>query len=157
MFQAAAQAARQPAAPAAPATTPEASGMLNYLRQSPQLQQLRQLVQTQPELIGPLLQQLAASNPQIGALIAQNQDAVLQLLLEGATMEGDDEGEGEGDDEGGENVQYIQLTPDENAAIERLVALGFDRNMVIEAYFACDKNEEMAANFLFDQMQGDFQ
>lgn len=42
------------------------------------------------------------------------------------------------------------MSPEEMAAIENLVSLGFPKNRAAEAYFACDKNEEMAANFLFD-------
>jgi len=44
----------------------------------------------------------------------------------------------------------IQVSPEEMEAIERLASLGFPKARAAEAYFACDKNEEMAANFLFE-------
>ena len=44
----------------------------------------------------------------------------------------------------------IRVSPEEMEAIERLVQLGFPKHKAAEAYFACDKNEEMAANFLFE-------
>lgn len=43
----------------------------------------------------------------------------------------------------------IMVSPEEMQAIDRLVELGFSKSKAAEAYFACDKNEEMAANFLF--------
>ena len=63
-------------------------------------------------------------------------------------MGGEDEGPPPG-------AVQIQLSEDERAAVERLEQLGFPRAAVVQAYLACEKNEELAANMLFD-MGGDF-
>ncbi|KAJ5353332.1 UV excision repair protein (RadW) [Penicillium brevicompactum] len=124
----------------------EALGSLEFLRSNPHFQQLRQLVQQQPHMLEPILQQVAAGNPQIASIIGQNSDQFLQLL-----------GEEIEDDEGAlpPGAQAISVTEEERDAIERLCRLGFPRDSVIQAYFACDKNEELAANFLFDQPDED--
>ena len=44
----------------------------------------------------------------------------------------------------------VQLSEEDRAAVTRLTELGFDRAEAIQAYMACEKNEEMAANFLFE-------
>lgn len=125
--------------------------------------QLRQLVAQNPASLQPLIQQLAVANPQLAQMLASNPDALQHLLAELG-------GEGEGEGEGIPDVQIVNITPEEQAAIERvsceqfdktdadikqLQALGFGREAVIEAYFACDKNEELAANYLFEMGPGE--
>lgn len=131
---------------AAAAAGQQGLGNLDFLRNNPQFQQLRQLVQQQPGMLEPILQQLGAGNPQLAQLIAANPEQFLHIL-----------GESGGDDDAPlpPGAQAISVTEEERDAIERLCRLGFDRDQAIQAYFACDKNEELAANFLFDQPDED--
>ncbi|KAK8019297.1 UV excision repair protein Rad23 [Apiospora arundinis] len=140
--------ARGAAAPAAAAAGGEAArdlGNLDFLRNNAQFQQLRQIVQQQPGMLEPILQQLGAGNPQLAQLISQNPNQFLQLLGEDA------------DDDAAlpPGAQAISVTEEERDAIERLTRLGFSQEACIQAYFACDKNEELAANLLFDQPEDD--
>ena len=61
-------------------------------------------------------------------------------------------GGGGGGGAGGQQMPpgSISVSPVEMEAINNLVQLGFTKERAAEAYFACDKNEEMAANFLFE-------
>ena len=126
---------------AAAAAAAAGAGNLDFLRSNPQFQQLRQIVQQQPQMLEPILQQVGAGNPQLAAMIAERPEEFLRLLAED-----------QGDDDAAlpPGAQAIQVTEEEREAIERLCRLGFERDLVIQAYFACDKNEELAANYLFD-------
>lgn len=157
-------------------TTPATGGVqgndLTFLRQLPQFNLMRQLVQQNPAALPQLLQELGRSNPQLLQLISQNQEQFIALINEPQGNEGSEDtsvesaipqsgipagdvtptvpfsgSEGGGGAAGGAN-SFIQVTPDEKLAIERLKALGFPEGLVIQAYFACEKNENLAANFL---------
>ncbi|EEA24508.1 UV excision repair protein rad23 [Talaromyces marneffei ATCC 18224] len=141
LFEAAAQAGGATGRGAAGAGDAGTLGNLDFLRNNPHFQQLRQLVQQQPQMLEPILQQVGAGNPQLAQLIGQNQEQFLQLLAEDLGDEG----------ELPPGAHEIRVTEEERDAIERLCRLGFSRDSVIQAYFACDKNEELAANFLFEQ------
>ncbi|KAJ7529603.1 hypothetical protein O6H91_15G057900 [Diphasiastrum complanatum] len=161
-------AAAQPAPPGGPNAVPldlfpqgipglvganAAAGALDFLRNNPQFQALRAMVQANPQILQPMLQELGRQNPQLLRLINDNQAEFLRLINE-AGAEG-----AEGDVLGqlaGAMPQTISVTPEEREAIERLEAMGFDRALVIEAFLACDKNEQLAANYLLEHA-GDYE
>ncbi|KAL4004689.1 BTB/POZ domain-containing protein 3/6 [Sarotherodon galilaeus] len=149
-----------PAAPAgnasAPANTrssPSAGGgnPLSFLRNQPQFQVMRQLIQQNAALLPALLQEIGRENPELLQEISSHQEQFIQMLNEPVPEPvpgGGSSGAGGG---GGNQMNYIQVTPQEKEAIERLKALGFPEGLVIQAYFACEKNENLAANFLLQQ------
>ncbi|KAK3035218.1 hypothetical protein RJ639_033852, partial [Escallonia herrerae] len=124
------------------------AGNLDFLRNSQQFQALRAMVQANPQILQPMLQELGKQNPQLMRLIQEHQADFLRLINE--PVEG-----GEGNILGelaGAMPETVNVTPEERDAIERLEAMGFDRAIVLEVFFACNKNEELAANYLLDHM-----
>ena len=132
----------------------EGSGILDFLRENPQFQAIRAMVQGNPQILQPMLAELQRQNPQLYQLIAGNQEEFLRLLNEPApegALENLAAGLGDGGGFGGDDGEgQIEISEDEKAAIDRLAALGFEFERAAEAFFACGKNEELAANFLFD-------
>ncbi|KAM8743315.1 UV excision repair protein RAD23 homolog B [Acanthopagrus schlegelii] len=150
-------------APANTGSSPSAGGVnpLSFLRNQPQFQMMRQLIQQNASLLPALLQEIGRENPELLQEISSHQEQFIQMLNEpnpepvpaGGGGGGGAGGAGgqAGDAAGGSHMSYIQVTPQEKEAIERLKALGFPEGLVIQAYFACEKNENLAANFLLQQ------
>ncbi|CAL5327541.1 unnamed protein product [Camellia sinensis] len=126
-------------------------GSLDFLRNNQQFQALRSMVHTNPQILQPMLQELGKQNPQLLSLIQEHHAEFLQLINE--PLEGS---EGNLFDQPGEMPLAVSVTPAEQEAIERLEAMGFDRALAIEAFFACDRNEELAINYLLENA-GDYE
>merc|ERR1712168_1067433 len=163
------QQAPPPAAAAAAASATPAAAVVNdpsaaltgneleRIRNEPQFQQIRQIIRTNPQLLQQFIQQMSRSNPDLFRVITQNQEEFIRILNEpdasdaAAPATTPATGGGAGgpavsrDQEG---RVTLQVTEEERQAIDRLKQLGFPEDMVIQAYFACEKNEELAANFL---------
>ncbi|XP_024975041.1 ubiquitin receptor RAD23d-like isoform X1 [Cynara cardunculus var. scolymus] len=123
------------------------AGTLDFLRNSQQFQAFRAMVQANPQILQPMLQELGKQNPNLMRLIQDHQADFLRLINEPVEGEGNVLGQ-----LAGAMPQSVTVTPEEREAIERLEAMGFDQALVLEVFFACNKNEELAANYLLDHM-----
>ncbi|KAJ0988649.1 hypothetical protein J5N97_007005 [Dioscorea zingiberensis] len=159
--------APQPAQPTIPSSGPNANpldlfpqglpntgsntgvGSLDFLRNIPQFRTLQAMVQANPQILQPMLQELGKQNPQIMRHIQEHQAEFLRLINEPS--------EGADSNLLGQLAaampQTVTVTPEEREAIERLEEMGFDPALVLEVFFACNKNEELAANYLLDHMR----
>lgn len=144
---------------------------LAFLRSQPQFAQMRSLLQQNPSLLAPLLQQLAQSNPQLLQLINEHQNEFYNMINEPMDTESSSGSSGGSVTSGGNTnptggsaggtggrqpgSAYISITQQEREAIDRLKQLGFPEALCVQAYFACEKNENLAANFLLSQNDDD--
>jgi UV excision repair protein RAD23 len=136
---------------------------LAFLRRQPHFQQMRTVIRQNPELLNAVLQQIGQTNPPLLQLISEHQEAFVNMLNEpdeddavsggGGGTGGDSGGNvglgSGGGGNGGDNI--LPVSAQDREAIDRLKALGFPEHMVLQAYFACEKNENLAANFLLSQ------
>ncbi|RVX06382.1 Ubiquitin receptor RAD23c [Vitis vinifera] len=93
------------------------AGTLDFLRNSPQFQALRAMVQANPQILQPMLQELGKQNPHLMRLIQEHQADFLRLINEPV------EGEGNVLGQLGTVPQAVTITPEERESIERVSLL----------------------------------
>ena len=153
----------------------QAENPLEFLRSQPQFQQMRELIRRNPQLLSTIMQQIGQTNPQLLQLITRNQSAFVRMLNEPSSGEQSPSGgapaaPASNQPNMGQFVGEVGVTQEDKEAIDRvslsaplasldfkpllcfqLKALGFPEYLVVQAYFACDKNENLAADFLLSQ------
>ncbi|XP_062126701.1 UV excision repair protein RAD23 homolog A [Drosophila sulfurigaster albostrigata] len=122
-------------APAPDGSSDSTAERLQHLAADPRFAHVRDMIRQNPQLLEVVLAHLSESAPHTFEAIRSHQDEFIAMLNAAP----------------GEDAAATQLTSEEEAAVERLMALGFDRATVLQVYVACDKNEELTADILFSQ------
>ncbi|XP_002099297.3 UV excision repair protein RAD23 homolog B [Drosophila yakuba] len=123
---------------------------LQHLMADPRLTRMREMIRENPELMQLIMERLAETDPAAFEAVQHDQEGFMSMLSGAAGSAG---GASHNPDEG-EHFQ-VALSAEEAAAVERLEALGFERVMAVQAYLACDKDEQLAAEVLFRESEED--
>jgi len=105
---------------------------------NPMTQELRKLAEPNRALFMSALMEFFKSDPMFSEMFPSNWREEMGDKVNKQGSKGDDLGQG----------ISLDLNFEDCSAIKRLEDLGFPRIEVLQAYIACDKNEEMAANYL---------
>lgn len=156
---------------------PPVTGPLAELGNHPRFHQLRMAVQQEPRALNQVISHIAQANPNMISMIAEHQEEFVNLLAmpmaTGVPPGGDPVAAMLAAAQAAASSApaapapaapppappappaAVELTAAEEEAIGRLTSLGFERRVAVEAYLACNRNEEIAANYLFEAMEQD--
>jgi UV excision repair protein RAD23 len=134
-----------------------------------------------PSQLQNILLTLQQNSPELMELIRENEEEFKALIQQpiteddmrafqefnrGARGESQSSGQGSqmgqghggyGQDQSSSGRNVIKLSKTDYDAVGRLKELGFTEMDAVQAYFACDKNEEVAANFLWENKMNEQQ
>lgn len=122
----------------------QTSDQLQQLMADLNITRMREMINQNPELIHRLMNRLAETDPATFEVFQRNQEELINMISGGASRTPNE-------------IEHLQitLTAEETAAVGRLEALGFERVMAVQAYLACDKDEQLAAEVLIRQSEED--
>ena len=120
-----------------------------------------------PSQLQNILLSIQQSSPESFELIRQNEEEFKNLIQQPINEEdvrifqqfnsqgdilgrGGNPGTSDTSNTGGGRRDVIKLSKEDYEAVNRLKDMGFSEMEAVQAYFACDKNEDLAANLLFD-------
>ncbi|CAF1198772.1 unnamed protein product [Rotaria sordida] len=120
------------------------------------LQQIGQMLEQNPQQLQVIKNALRAEHPEMARMIDDDPQGFINLLRQAgegggsqSPLLGHGAGAGTGTTGGaGQSSIKVELSFPEQQIINRIQDMGFDRNRVMEAFLACDRNEEMAVNYL---------
>lgn len=114
----------------------EAVERLRRFITDPRLDHIRDMIRQNPDLIEVFLQHISETEPRTFMTIRDHQPEFIAMLTQPTSVSVPEAG---------------LLSTEEEAAVERLMSLGFDRDTVVQVYLACDKNEALTANLLVSE------
>nr|BAN39496.1 RAD23 protein, putative [Entamoeba histolytica] len=112
--------------------------------------QFIELCREQPQIIESFIQHVESENPSAAQLIRNNPGMIYDIIKSQTNDNRVPSEPQHTQPQPNHAPSQPQLSPEDNAAIDRLCGLGFGRSQCLQAYIACDKNEQLAANFLLD-------
>ncbi|CAF5065511.1 unnamed protein product [Rotaria magnacalcarata] len=117
------------------------------------LKEMNQIIQQNPEQLQIIKAAVEATQPEIARLIETDPQAFLDLMKQAAEEANSQSSAGNApgtDANQSRGTIQVTLSSQEQQIINQMQEMGLDRNRAIEAFVACDRNPELAIEYLLN-------